>query len=279
MQSNTIELITKKLLAPPWGELHHHGPILLAWMALLDHFEKTDLSDSSLQLSDTLRDPNSHKELLQQKAIQLDPIKHLHTLLSECFSEPEPNIICFKDVIFEFLCSVFPFISFTIPPLLVDLYAKVFSNNPVSSASFLTDIQNQQEGSECTIFHDTLCQFPYRVVPFLKLVTSLVNDPHSAFQVYHSLLRVHTFTSSGRLSQMPFFRLESPGDFPISDAYTIEELSFFLPSHTIGEQSDGYVIWRFEYSLFPMLLAIVEAFLDRIAIVHNPPSLPPLFLL
>jgi Nucleoporin Nup188, N-terminal/Nucleoporin Nup188, N-terminal subdomain III len=279
IKSHTVLNLTKFFLQ--WGDLPQHGPVLLAWAALLEQFQALDEQGSEVDSGvglpphERVDELEESKQLFGQRALALDAVGYLHSMLAGDFFDSEPNMIGFKSVVYGMLttsCCAFPRLVYS-QPRMVDLYAEVFRQNPVSTSMFLAlDRFDAQRGH---FFVATLRLFPLRVVLLARLLTALANDPESATDVYELLSSVSTFAAPHTATvEGSIERVQSSATsivtvrqcaVPISALYDQSEASITLPAGTRGALMPGTnsVLFHVEYPIAQIFLALIDAFLER----------------
>lgn len=263
LPSNVVEAINEMLLkeAESRCELPQHGPIFMAWSALLHQYyeeEELDEKEHTARLrshamhhhhqQQPLHEVALTKRTLGGRSLQLGAIDLLCRMLAGFENEPNSSMIGYQNVVHGFitlLVNAYPV--FINSPELINLYRLVFNENLLTCAQFWQ--HHFEVPSQRLLFDKARMQFPFRFLPYIQLITALVRDLESAQRVQDLLEKSDIFAApeglslSGALlassqdSDAGHVQLDRPHAVQITCWYGLQEVSLPLPEGTTGIKS------------------------------------------
>lgn len=270
-----------------WGSVDAHGPILLAWSAILSRVGQVTMSAG---LQNPVEGLVSYAEY-GKRAMQLQAADFMLKLLQESSSEArEGTTLAHKSILSGWLVAITSaFFADDLPfyRTLVQLHMEIYRDEPILSNHFW---RQYAEGSPLRGLLDLARdRFPFEFEPLLYLLTTLACDAHCATTVFFYLCELSTYlqtlsgTARGNIQVITTAQARSSlvhfptPPFPLDDNFryvsairAVEVDLITIQPGTIGRimgvDNDGepaLIQWAHPHSAWHIFLSFIDTFMAK----------------
>ncbi|CAB4003098.1 Hypothetical predicted protein, partial [Paramuricea clavata] len=251
-----------------WGELVHHGPVLLAWAAVRFIVMESDVATTQIV------------QKLGSKALQCSVFPYLLNLMKSApFAGDTILSNSAKHTIYNLLSVVLTlFHESTLgdPLMLIAVLKETLQSSELCEKFWKSEL----ESGMAMLLKSAKNKFPYRFTPFLQIMTSLAKDKTSSENVFNYLHNMKTFTELSNVNSLEdvdcidsdetSWKLLNAKILYKSVVSTADKI--VIPTGTRGKvymSNEGAHLlrWSFSYSCWQLFLLELDTFLQYMP--HN----------